>query len=195
MSEDLENRDAADLTVRTLSSTLVYRIRWLQLREDRFVRSDGVEGRYGVVDKPDFAVVIAEQDGNFHLVEQYRYPIGRRSWEFPMGGWPHGPGGTALELAQAELAEETGCTATGWTHVARLHGTVGFCSQGYDVFHATGLQAGRHAREESEADMVHRIVPEAELRRMIADGDIIDGVTLAAYLRFQLHRERTGSEH
>lgn len=185
---------AADLTVRTLSSTLVYRSRWLQLREDRFVRSDGVEGRYGVVDKPDFAVVIAEQDGHFHLVEQYRYPIGRRSWEFPMGGWPAGRGGSALDLARAELAEETGCTADTWTHVARLHGTVGFCSQGYDVFHATGLQAGPPSREESEADMVHRVVPEVELRRMIADGEIIDGVTLAAYLRFQLQRERAHAD-
>lgn len=182
--------EAADLTVRTLSSTLVYRSRWLQLREDRFVRSDGVEGRYGVVDKPDFAVVIAEQDGCFHLVEQFRYPIGRRSWEFPMGSWPQGHSGTALDLARAELAEETGATATDWTHVARLHGTVGFCSQGYDVFHATGLRAGPPAREESEADMVHRVVPEAEFVAMIADGEIIDGVTLAAYLRFTLHRER-----
>lgn len=182
--------DNADLSVRTLSSTLVYRSRWLQLREDRFVRSDGIEGRYGVVDKPDFAVVIAEEDGCFHLVEQYRYPIRQRSWEFPMGAWPQGSAGSALELAQAELSEETGYRAAQWTHLARLHGTVGFCSQGYDVFHATELTAGAHHREESEADMVHRIVPEADFRRMIADGEIIDGVTLAAYLRLELYRER-----
>ena len=40
-----------------------------------------------------------ERDG-FWLVEQYRYPIGRRTWEFPSGGWPHdSPGGDAEALA------------------------------------------------------------------------------------------------
>ena len=35
-----------------------------------------------------------------------------------------------------------------------LHEAGGFCSQGFDVFHATGLTEGRTSREDSEADMV-----------------------------------------
>ncbi len=106
--------DGSPPAARQLSSRVVYANPWLSVREDEFERTDGSTGVYGVVDKQDFAIVVAEQDGVFHLVEQFRYPIGRRSWEFPMGGWPPGKDGTALALAQAELREETGLTAGRW---------------------------------------------------------------------------------
>ena len=63
--------------ITTVDSRVVYRNRWMTVREDRIRRQDGSDGIYGVVDKPDFVVVIAvEPDGAMHLVEQYRYPIG-----------------------------------------------------------------------------------------------------------------------
>ena len=170
------------------ASTVVYANAWMQVREDEFERTDGGTGVYGVVDKPDFAIVVAEQDGQFHLVEQFRYPIGRRSWEFPMGGWPPGKGGSSLELAQAELREETGFTAMRWHHLARLYEAPGFCSQGFDVFHATVLTPGEHQREDSEIDMVQGVFTDAELRRMILDGTIVDSATITAYGLWQLHR-------
>ena len=45
-------------------------------------RHDGI---YGVVDKPDYALVIACDGDRFPLVEQFRYPLGLRRWEFPQG--------------------------------------------------------------------------------------------------------------
>lgn len=170
-----------DPDLRRLSSKVVYENPWMRVREDQFERADGTGGVYGVVDKPDFAIVLATQDGFFHLVEQFRYPIGRRSWEFPMGGWPPGGSGSALELAQAELREETGLTAGRWRALGHLHEAVGFCSQGFDIFHATDLTPGDHAREDTEADMVHRTFTEAEVRAMIVDGTIVDAATIAAY--------------
>ncbi len=167
--------------MRQIASRVVYSNPWMQVREDEFERVDGATGIYGVVDKPDFALVIAEQDGFLHLVEQYRYPIGRRSWEFPMGGWPPGRTGTMRALAEAELQEETGLTAARWEHLVGLRGAPGFCSQRYDIFHATDLTVGEHAREDSEMDMVHRAFSEAQVRSMILDGTIVDGTTVAAY--------------
>ena len=91
-----------------LSTREVYRNPWLSLREDRIERPDGSGGIYSVVDKPDFALVIpAERDG-FHLVEQYRYPVGGRFWEFPQ---VTGAAPDPESLARAELAEETGLRA------------------------------------------------------------------------------------
>ena len=174
--------------MRQTHSEVVYASPWMSVRRDEFIRPDGATGVYSVVDKPDFAIVIAEQDGRLHLVEQFRYPIGRRSWEFPQGGWPVGRSGTMLELAQAELAEETGLRAAGWQHLGRLHEAGGFCSQAFDIFHATGLTPGPHAREESEADMVHRTVTEAEFREMLGSGVIVDGCSVAAYTLLQLAR-------
>lgn len=169
----------------TVSSTVVYRNNWMSVREDRLRLADGTETIYGVVDKTDYAIVVAEQDGGFHLVEQYRYPIGRRSWEFPMGTWPAGSAGsrtgTSLELAQTELVEETGLTASSWRHLGTLHGALGFCSQSFAIFHATDLQPGEHRREASEADMVHRLVDEDEFRAMIRSGAVVDSSTITAY--------------
>jgi hypothetical protein len=62
-----------------------------------------------------------------------------------------------------------------------MHEASGFCSQGFTVFHATDLTPGPHDREDTEADMVHAVVAEAEFRAMIADGRIVDAPTVAAY--------------
>ena len=43
------------------SSTVVYRNRWMTVREDRTLRHDGAEGLYGVVHKPDFVVGLNER--------------------------------------------------------------------------------------------------------------------------------------
>jgi len=159
----------------------------MSVREDTYTQPDGMVVTYGVVDKDDFAIVIAQEGDAFHLVEQFRYPIGQRSWEFPMGTWPAGRSGTAEELARQELQEETGLTAASWRQLGgRMHHATGFCSHGFTVFHATDLTAGPHDREDTESDMVQALVGEAEFRAMILDGRIVDGPTMAAYALFQL---------
>ena len=176
------------LTPRLLSSTVAYENPWMRVREDVFMQADGTVGTYGVVDKTDFSVVIAQQpDGRFYLVEQFRYPLGRRAWELPMGTWPAGRSGSAQELARQELLEETGVTASSWRPLGgRLHEASGFCSQGFHVFHATGLTEGDHSREASEVDMVSALVTEVEFLAMIRDGRIVDAPTITAYSMLQL---------
>jgi hypothetical protein len=60
-----------DRVVRTISSREVYRNAWLSVRDDEVVRADGSTGVYGVVDKPDFALVIPQDLDGFWLVEQF----------------------------------------------------------------------------------------------------------------------------
>ena len=170
------------------ATRIAYQNPWLTVREDEFVRSDGVHGTYGVVEKPDFAIVVAEENDGFHLVEQFRYAVGRRSLEFPQGGFPPGKSGTPAELAQAELAEETGFRAGRWRHLGHLHEAIGFCSQGFDVFHASDLTPGPTALEDTESDLVSRWVSEVELRGLIRGGEIVDGCTVAAYGMLALWR-------
>ncbi|MEV2216103.1 NUDIX hydrolase [Streptomyces sp. NPDC050997] len=73
-------------------SRLVYRNSWMTVREDALRRPDGSDGIYGVVDKPDFVLIIPVEGDGFHIVEQYRYPVGGRFWEFPQGSWPEQSG-------------------------------------------------------------------------------------------------------
>ncbi|UOY00438.1 NUDIX domain-containing protein [Blastococcus sp. PRF04-17] len=167
--------------MRTTSSREVYRNPWMRVREDTFLRGDGSTGLYGVVERPDFALVVPAEDGGYWLVEQYRHPIGRRSWEFPQGTWSEGAGGSAEELARTELAEETGLRAAALRHLGHLDLAPGMSTQQFDVWLATGLTQGPTAREASEADMRCRFVPRDELRAMVADGRFTDGPSLAAY--------------
>jgi 8-oxo-dGTP pyrophosphatase MutT (NUDIX family) len=176
--------------VRTTNSRLAYQNPWIRVREDVIERPDGSTGLYGVVERPDFALVVpAERDG-FWLVEQFRYPIGRRSWEFPQGTWGTGKSGSAEDLARAELAEETGIRAGTLRRLGHLDLAPGLMTQGFDVWLATDLTAGPPDREQSEADMRAAFVSERDLRAMIADGRCTDGPSLAALSLLLLDRDR-----
>jgi 8-oxo-dGTP pyrophosphatase MutT (NUDIX family) len=159
---------------------VVYTNPWMTVREDTVRRLDGSTGVYGVVEKDDFALVVPRGPGGFWLVEQYRYPIGRRAWEFPQGGWSPGTTGDAADLARAELSEETGVTARSWRHLGHLAQAYGVSTQGFDVWLAEDLTEGEPHREATEADMVHRFVADAELEAMIRCGAVVDGASLAA---------------
>lgn len=165
-----------------ISSRTVYQNPWMSVREDEVRRDDGVVAAYGVVDKADFVVVLPRSGDGFWLVEQYRYPVARRAWELPQGGWGAGHTGTSSELARAELAEETGLRADALTHLGRLHPAYGFASQAYDVYLAEGLVEGQPNREPEEADMVHGWFSDADIRTMVHDGRMVDGISLSAML-------------
>jgi 8-oxo-dGTP pyrophosphatase MutT (NUDIX family) len=167
--------------VRQLSSRIVYENPWMTVREDVVEQADGSPGTYGVVDKPDFAVAVPREDDGFWMVEQHRYPVGRRTLEFPMGGWPAGRSGSPSDLARAELREETGLLAGRLTRLGHLSTANGFSSQGFDVFLAEDLTRGPTDREPSELDMVHRHVTRVELAELIRTGVVDDATTVAAY--------------
>lgn len=169
-----------------LSSRVVYTNPWMSVREDSVRRGDGSTGIYGVVDKPDFALVLPRWADGFWLVEQYRYPVARRAWEFPMGSWASPAGGDLLALAHRELAEETGLRAGRMTRLGHLYQAYGFCTQGFDVYLATDLTPGEPDREESEQDMVHRAFTDAEVSRMVLTGDIVDAPSVAALTLYRL---------
>lgn len=171
--------------MQTLTSRIAYENPWMTVREDQVRWPDGSTGLYGVVEKPDFAVVAPRGEAGWWMVEQFRYTIGRRVWELPQGGWAPGRTGEPLELARAELVEETGLTAETLEHLGHFHASYGFSSQGFDVWLATGLTEGEPRREPTEGDMVHRFVRDDELWSMIATGAIVDAHTLVALALYE----------
>ncbi|WP_067717518.1 NUDIX domain-containing protein [Nocardia yamanashiensis] len=173
-----------------LSSREVYSNRWITVREDYIPGWDGQPSLYSVVEKSDFAVVIPFDGERFHLVEQYRYPIDQRSWEFPAGTVADEVF-DAEAVARQELREETGLRAGRMTFLGKLAVAPSVCSHSGHVFLATHLTEGAHEREPSEQDMVSRWFTRAELERMIRAGEILDADTVAAYGMLLLH-ERGG---
>ncbi|PRC51785.1 ADP-ribose pyrophosphatase, partial [Mycobacterium sp. ITM-2017-0098] len=83
------------------------------------------------------------RDGErFHLVEQFRYPLGLRRWEFPQGTAPGRAELAAAELARGELREETGLIAAEMTEIGLLDVAPGMSSQRGRIFLATGVTEG-----------------------------------------------------
>ncbi|HEX3983784.1 MAG TPA: NUDIX hydrolase [Acidisoma sp.] len=171
--------------VTRISSRLVYENRWLRLREDRVLRLDGSEGIYSVLERAEFAVICPVQDCDIYLVEQFRYPIGQRTWEFPMGTWEWQE--VAPEtLAAAELREETGLIARNLREIGRIVQAAGYSNQEGRVFFATDLTPGTAERETEEQDMVLGRFTTAAVEQMIRDGVIRDAVTIAAFAQARL---------
>jgi 8-oxo-dGTP pyrophosphatase MutT (NUDIX family) len=175
-----------------VASREVYRNNWLTLREDDIRRPDGSAGVYSVIDKPTYALVVPrinDQEGDrFHLVEQFRYPLGMRRWEFPQGTAPGQEDLDPTELAHRELREETGLRADSMELLGTLDVAPGMSSQRGRVFLATGISEGEPDREHEEQDMHSEWFTRAQLERMMRDGDITDAQSIAAWTLLLLAR-------
>jgi len=165
----------------TVGSTEVYANRWMTVREDTIRRRDGSPGLYGYVDKPDFVMILPFERGLVHLVQQYRYPIKSRQWEFPQGAWEDKPDADPEVLARGELQEETGLVAGSLVRIGTIYPLYGTVTQKCHVFFATDLMAGDIRLEHEEQDLVQATVSVHELQRMILDGDLRDAGTIAAF--------------
>lgn len=172
-------------SIKTLSSREVYRNRWMRLREDEILRSNGEKGIYSVAEKDDAAIILPIQDNRVWLVEQYRYTIQQRALELPQGSWE---GATAHpeELARGELREETGLHAEQMTQLGMLWIAYGFTRQKQYVFLATGLSERETDRDAEEHDLLVRSVAVEEFERMMRDGTIADASTVAAWGLYQM---------
>jgi ADP-ribose pyrophosphatase len=172
--------------ITTLATRIAYANKWMSVREDKVRFADGHESIYGVVDKPDFVLVIPiHADGKIQLVEQFRYPVGRRFWELPQGGWPPERGAAPVEVAHGELAEETGLRAGSMDLLGHFHQACGLINQGYHAFVATDLSPGPVNREVEEQGMISDAFGLDDIIAMIGAGQIKDASTIAAlgYLR------------
>lgn len=165
--------------IETLETTIVYKNRWMSVREDQIRRQDGSLGTYGVVEKKDFAIIAAVQDGRIALVEQYRYPVRKRFWELPQGTWDSEQDDPRA-LAIAELREETGIVARSMLQVGHLYLAYGFCTQGYNVFLASDLEQQEPQREPEEQGLVSSWFDLPAVEEMMRSGVIVDASTVAA---------------
>lgn len=174
------------MTIKTLSSRQVYRNQWMTLREDKVRRADGSDGIFGVVTKPPFALIIPYDRGDFTFVEQYRYPVQERFWEFPQGTWEERPDATPEMIAAGELKEETGLSAGRMTHLGDLWMAYGFMHQPMHVFLAQDLTQGESSLGPEEGDLVCHRFPAAGFVTLVNDGRMKDVASLSAYALLQM---------
>ena len=172
--------------IERVASREIYRSPWLILREDDIRRPDGSPGIYAVVDRPTYALVMPYDGHRFRLVEQFRYPLGARRWEFPQGTAPGLAEVEPRELAARELREETGLRAMSFEALGQLDVAAGLTSQRGWVFLATGIAEGESDREHEEQDMRSAWFSREDVEQMMRSGVIADAQSIAAYGLFLL---------
>ena len=87
------------------------------------------------------AVILAIDDGDVILVEQYRVPLGQRCLELPAGLVGDEEEGESVELSAArELEEETGYRPDHVEPLGYFHSSPGMVSEGFTLVRATGLK-------------------------------------------------------
>ncbi len=115
------------------------------------------------------AVILAIEEGEVILVEQYRVPIGARCIELPAGLVGDDEEGEAIEAAAIrELEEETGYRAERMVDLGRFHASPGMSSEYFTLLRAEGLgRTGAGGGVEGEDIQVHR-VPLDEIAGFVA---------------------------
>jgi len=166
---------------KTLASRIAYENPWVRVREDQVLRPDGGEGIYGVVElRPSVGVVAVNEKREVLLVGQWRYPLGRYSWEIPRGGSLPGES-DLLAVARRELREETGAEAEHWRLLSAVDLNNGVTTDVEHLFLATGIRAGKpHVDPEEELEV--RWVPFTDAVQMAKNGQITEVCSIAALL-------------
>ena len=168
--------------ITTLGSKVVYQNKWMAVREDSVRFENGHQGIYGYIDKPNFALIVPiHEDGTIQMVEQYRYPVGRRLWELPLGVWDEEPDADPADMAHAELAEETGLRAGTMEPFGDFFQASGLAKQCCHMFVATDLSQGAVRREVEEQGMISQAFPFERIVEMMGAGDVADVTTIAAF--------------
>lgn len=169
-----------DPEIKLIESKVVYKNRWMKVREDRVRRLNGDHGLFGIVDKPDYSLVIPFDGKRFHMVQQYRYPVDGRYWEFPQGSMEMSPDTTPEEVAAVELAEETGLRADSMAKLGKLFQAYGYSNQSVHIFLATDLVEGEQNLATEEQGLVCTSFTRQEIDTMLGRGDIADLATIGA---------------
>ncbi|HEV2818373.1 MAG TPA: NUDIX hydrolase [Allosphingosinicella sp.] len=105
------------------------------------------------------AVILALDEGEVILIEQYRVPLGRNCLELPAGLIGDGAEEEEAETAAIrELEEETGYRAERMADLGRFHSSPGMASEGFTLLRAEGLtRVGDGGGVEGEEIVVHRV--------------------------------------
>lgn len=178
------------MTIRQLSSRIVYRNPWMTVREDDIERDNGTRGIYGVIEKTDSAIILAIDGDSIYLVDQYRYPVSRRTLEFPQGSLERNDVDPA-EIARTELQAETGLVAANLECLGEIYIAWGYANQKTFAFLATGLTHEPGTPDVEEHDLAVRKVSLVEFEQLLRDNVIKDAQTMAAWALYQT-RVRSG---
>ena len=166
----------------TATRTLV-KDKWIDLRADDCVRSDGLEIKpYYVLDYPDWVQVIAiDADENLVVVRQYRHGVGKVTLEVP-SGCIDADDVDPLAAAARELREETGYAADALRLVGVItNNPANQTNRIYIVLAEGARPVSGQSLDESE-EIAVELMPVAQARAIALAGGFDHSAQIAALL-------------
>jgi 8-oxo-dGTP pyrophosphatase MutT (NUDIX family) len=133
--------------------------------------------------KPGVAVLALDEEGFVHLVETFRYAVGKRCVEAVQGGTEEGE--EPLRAARREVKEELGVEAESWTDLGLVDAITSQVYSPARLFLARGLTFGEPETEATE-DLKPLKVKFEEAVRMVMDGEVTQGISCALILKARL---------
>lgn len=160
------------------NSEVVWENPYFEAGYDDVERPDGEVAQYYWIDPPDAVAVVAVEDGEVVLLEQYFARIG--GWQPTVPGGGVDPDESYVEAGVRELREETGFVA-GEAVLLDVVCPIAWTRMGLGIVYATDLEPGDHDRDPGEALRVET-VPVGEAIDWVRDSTGIHGPGLTALL-------------
>lgn len=171
-----------EVPFRPLGENKIYSGAVITLYQGTFQGPEGDPFDRDIVRHPGAVAVVAVDDGDIFLVNQYRACLDANLWEIPAG--KRDVAGEPPEVTAArELEEEVGLRAGSIELLINIHHSPGFCDEYGYVFLATDLEPVPQALEgPEEQHMVVARVPIESAVDMAMDGRVTDAKSVAAIL-------------
>lgn len=164
-----------------IDSKEVYKGIIIRVEKDKVRLENGVETyRESVRHRNAVAVVALDEENHLLMVEQYRYPIGRKLMELPAGLIDEGE--EPLEAAKRELEEETGYGAEAWRLLTEFYPSGGVHDEKIYIYLATKIKEISKPHLDGDEVLTSHKIPFKELLKKIELGDIQDGKTMIGVL-------------
>ena len=171
---------------KTLSSEVVYETKWFKIRRDEVLNQNSTPLTYSYLDiaHPTVMVIAINDNGKILMLQNYRYTVGKKLWEFPAG---HRDGQSPIDAGKRELMEEAGLASDDWTDLGALYSAVGVTNIQRAICVARNVQPGTGERDPEEDVSNHTFFTIQEIEAMIRDGTLESSGPLAALYLAKLH--------
>ncbi|WP_411814520.1 NUDIX hydrolase [Dehalococcoides mccartyi] len=165
-----------------LSSQYIYCGNLIKVRKAAVELPSGKVAPRELVEHNPCVVVIAEDaDGKLLMVKQYRLAASQDMLELVAGSMDSGE--TPEESTRRELREEAGFKPNSVRRLGGFYSSPGFLTEYLHVLVARDLEYAPLIAEDTEDIEVFRYTP-AEVKSMIAGGQITDSKTLAGLMLY-----------
>ena len=154
----------------------IYKGRVFSVETGRRRFPNGTEHDVAIVrHAPSVVLIPIDGDGRVIIVKQYRAPLDREIWEFPAGRLDEGE--SAEDAARRECEEEIGLVPHRLERLGGFYAAPGFCDEELIFFRVSDLRPpppDSPNKPDEDEDITTRAVPVAEVRAMLARGEIVD---------------------